>query len=137
MDMNKNEMMKDILLSTKTVASVGLSSNMEKVSYAVGSYLQSQGYRVIPVNPTADEILGEKSYPDLESIPEKIDVVQVFRRPEDIPPIVESAIKIGAKVVWMQEGIVNEEAAQMAREAGLQVVMDACMRATHQLLVRN
>jgi predicted CoA-binding protein len=137
MDMNKNEMMKDILLSTKTVASVGLSSNMEKVSYAVGAYLQSQGYRVIPVNPTADEILGEKSYPDLESIPEKIDVVQVFRRPEDIPPIVESAIKIGAKVVWMQEGIVNEEAAQMAREAGLQVVMDACMRATHQLLVRN
>jgi predicted CoA-binding protein len=137
MDMNKNEMMKDILLSTKTVASVGLSSNMEKVSYAVGSYLQSQGYRVIPVNPTADEILGEKSYPDLESIPEKIDVVQVFRRPEDIPPIVESAIKIGAKVVWMQEGIVNEEAAQMAREAGLQVVMDACMRATHQLLIRK
>jgi predicted CoA-binding protein len=137
MDMNKNEMMKDILLSTKTIASVGLSSNMEKVSYAVGSYLQSQGYRVIPVNPTADEILGEKSYPDLESIPEKIDVVQVFRRPEDIPPIVESAIKIGAKVVWMQEGIVNEEAAQMAREAGLQVVMDACMRATHQLLIRK
>jgi len=135
--MNKNEMMKDILLSTKTIASVGLSSNMEKVSYAVGAYLQSQGYRVIPVNPTADEILGEKSYPDLESIPEKIDVVQVFRRPEDIPPIVESAIKIGAKVVWMQEGIVNEEAAQMAREAGLQVVMDACMRATHQHLIRK
>jgi predicted CoA-binding protein len=137
MDMNKNEMMKDILLSTKTIASVGLSSNMEKVSYAVGSYLQSQGYRVIPVNPTADEILGEKSYPDLESIPEKIDVVQVFRRPEDIPPIVESAIKIGAKVVWLQEGIVNEQAAQMAREAGLQVVMDACMRATHQHLIRK
>jgi len=137
MDMNKNEMMKDILLSTKTIASVGLSSNMEKVSYVVGSYLQSQGYRVIPVNPTADEILGEKSYPDLESVPENIDVVQVFRRPEDIPPVVESAIKIGAKVVWMQEGIVNEEAAQMAHEAGLQVVMDACMRATHQLLIRK
>ena len=135
--MNKNEMMKDILLSTETIASVGLSSNMEKASCAVGSYLQSQGYRVIPVNPTADEILGEKSYPDLESIPEKIDVVQVFRRPEDVPPVVESAIKIGAKVVWMQEGIVNEEAAQMAREAGLQVVMDACMRATHQLLIRK
>ena len=89
------------------------------------------------MNPTADEILGEKSYPDLESIPEKVDVVQVFRRPEDVPPIVESAIKIGAKVVWMQEGIVNEEAAQMAREAGLQVVMDACMRSTHQFLVRS
>jgi predicted CoA-binding protein len=128
-------MMKEILLSTKTIASVGLSSNPAKVSYGVGEYLRSQGYRVIPVNPTADELLGEKSYPDLESIPEKIDVVQVFRRPEDVPPIVESAIKVGAKVVWMQEGIVNEEAAQMAREVGLQVVMDACMRATHQRLI--
>ena len=135
--MDQYEIMKDILLSTKTIASVGLSSNTEKVSYAIGLYLQGQGYHVIPVNPSADEILGEKSYPDLESIPEKVDVVQVFRRPEDIPPIVESAIKIGAKVVWMQEGIVNEEAAQMAREAGLQVVMDACMRATHQFLVRS
>lgn len=133
--MNNDEVLKDILLSTKTVASVGISGNKSKVSHGVGVYLQSQGYRVIPVNPTADEILGEKSYPDLESIPEKIDVVQIFRRPEDVPPIVESAIKIGAKAVWMQEGIVNEEAAQRAREAGLQVVMDACMRATHQRLI--
>jgi predicted CoA-binding protein len=133
--MNNDDMMREILLSTKTVASVGLSSNPAKVSFGVGEYLSSQGYRVIPVNPTADEILGEKSYPDLESIPEKIDVVQVFRRPEDVPPVVESAIKIGAKVVWMQEGIVNEEAAQAARAAGLQVVMDACMRATHQRLI--
>lgn len=132
--MQSDEMMKEILLSTKTIASVGLSGNEQKVSNGVGAYLQGEGYRVIPVNPTTDEILGEKSYPDLESIPEKIDVVQVFRRPEDVPPVVESAIKIGAKVVWMQEGIVNEEAAQMAREAGLQVVMDACMRATHQRL---
>ncbi|MFL7870855.1 MAG: CoA-binding protein [Anaerolineales bacterium] len=135
--MDQYEIIKNILLSTKTIASVGLSSNAEKVSYGIGQYLQGQGYHVIPVNPTADEILGEKSYPDLESIPEKVDVVQVFRRPEDVPPIVESAIKIGAKVVWMQEGIVNEEAAQMAREAGLQVVMDACMRSTHQFLVRS
>ena len=133
--MNNDDMMREILLSTKTVASVGLSSNPAKVSFGVGEYLRSQGYRVIPVNPTADEILGEKSYPDLESIPEKIDVVQVFRRPEDVPPVVESAIKIGAKVVWMQEEIVNEEAAQAARAAGLQVVMDACMRATHQRLI--
>jgi len=133
--MNNDDMMREILLSTKTVASVGLSSNPAKVSFGVGEYLRSQGYRVIPVNPTADEILGEKSYPDLESIPEKIDVVQVFRRPEDVPLVVESAIKIGAKVVWMQEGIVNEEAAQAARAAGLQVVMDACMRATHQRLI--
>jgi predicted CoA-binding protein len=99
--------------------------------------LQGQGFRVIPVNPTTEKILGEKSYPDLQSVPEKIDVVQVFRRAEDVPPIVEDAIKIGAKVVWMQEGIVNEEAAQRAREAGLRVVMDACMRATHQRLCRS
>lgn len=133
--MNDDQMMKDILLSAKTIASVGLSSNQEKESYWIVSYLKDQGYRVIPVNPTADEILGETSYPDLESVPEPIDVVQVFRRPEDVPPVVDSAIKAGAKVVWMQEGIVNEEAAQKAREAGLQVVMDACMRVTHRRLI--
>jgi len=133
--MNNDKTMKDILLSTKTIASVGLSSNPAKESYGIVRYLKSQGYRVIPVNPTADEILAEKSYPDLESVPEKIDVVQVFRKSEDVPPVVESAIKVGAKVVWMQEGIVNEEAAQKAREAGLQVIMDACMRATHQRLI--
>jgi predicted CoA-binding protein len=128
-------MMKNILLSAKTIASVGLSSNQEKESYWIVAYLKEQGYRIIPVNPTADEILGEKAYPDLGSIPEKIDVVQVFRKPEDVPPVVDSAINVGAKVVWMQEGIVNEEAARKAREAGLQVVMDACMRATHRRLI--
>lgn len=133
--MNSDQMMKDILLSAKTIASVGLSSNQEKESYWIASYLKEQGYRLIPVNPTADEILGEKAYPDLESIPEEIDVVQVFRRSEDVPPVVDSAIKAGAKVVWMQEGIVNEEAAQKARAAGLQVVMDACMRMTHRRLI--
>jgi predicted CoA-binding protein len=133
--MNNDEMMKDILLSSKTIASVGLSSNPGKESYGIVQYLKSQGYRVIPVNPTVEEILGEKSYPDLESVPEKIDVVQVFRKPEDVPPVVESAIKVGAKTVWMQEGIVNQEAAEAAREAGLQVVMDACMRATHRRLI--
>ena len=133
--MNHDQMLKDILLSTRTIASVGLSSNTEKESYWIASYLKEQGYHVIPVNPTAAEILGEKAYPDLESVPEKIDVVQVFRRSEDVPPVVEDAIKVGAKVVWMQEGIVNEAAAQRAREAGLQVVMDACMRATHRRLI--
>jgi predicted CoA-binding protein len=133
--MNNDQIMKDILLSTKTIASVGLSSNPGKESFWIVKYLKDQGYHVIPVNPTADEILGEKSYPDLESIPENIDVVQVFRKPEDVPPVVDSAIKAGAKVVWMQEGIVNEEAAQKARQAGLQVVMDACMRATHRRLI--
>lgn len=133
--MNSDETMKEILSSAKTVASVGISGNQQKVSNGVGAYLMDHGYRLIPVNPTADEILGEKSYPDLSSVPEKIDVVQIFRRPEDVPPVVDEAIKVGAKAVWMQEGIVNEAAAQKAREAGLQVVMDACMRASHQRLI--
>ena len=130
-----DQMMKDILMSAKTIASVGLSSNPAKESFGIVAYLKGQGYRVIPVNPTATEILGETAYPDLESVPEKIDVVQVFRKPEDVPPVVDSAIKVGAKVVWMQEGIVNEEAAQKAREAGLKVVTDACMRVTHRRLI--
>lgn len=133
--MNSDKEMKEILLSAKTIASVGLSSNQEKESFWIASYLREQGYRIIPVNPTATEILGEKSYPDLSSVPEKVDVVQVFRRPEDVPPVVDEAIQIGAKVVWMQEGISHEESAQKARAAGLQVIMDACMRATHRRLM--
>ena len=133
--MNSDSAMKEILLSAKTIASVGLSSNQEKESYWIVSYLKEQGYRIIPVNPTATEILGEKVYPDLESIPDQVDVVQVFRKPDDVPAVVDSAIKIGAKVVWMQEGIRHDGAAQKARDAGLQVVMDACMRATHQRLI--
>ncbi|HSG45743.1 MAG TPA: CoA-binding protein [Anaerolineales bacterium] len=134
-DMNDFELMvKEILETTNTIASVGVSSNMKKESYWIVAYLMEQGYMVFPVNPTTDEVLGEKAYTSLSEIPEKVDVVQVFRKPEDVPPVVEEAIKIGAKVVWMQEGIVNEEAAQMAREAGLQVVMDTCMRAAHSWL---
>ena len=133
--MNSDKELKDILLSAKTIASVGVSGNQEKEIYWIVSYLKGQGYHIIPVNPTATEILGVKSYPDLESVPDKIDVVQVFRKPEDVPPVVDGAIKAGAKVVWMQEGIVNEEAAQKARDAGLQVVMDTCMRATHRRLI--
>ena len=133
--MNSDKEMKEILLSTRTIASVGLSSNQEKESYWIVAYLKEQGYRIFPVNPTATEILGEKAYPDLSSIPEKVDVVQVFRKPEDVPPVVDEAIKIGAKVVWMQEGVRHEEAARKARAAGLQVIMDACMRATHRRLM--
>ena len=133
--MDSDQTLKEILLSTKTIASVGLSSNPGKVSFGVGAYLMEQGYQVFPVNPTTDEILGEKAYPDLESIPENIDVVQVFRRPEDVPSVVDAAIKAGAKVVWMQLEIVNEEAAQTARDAGLQVVMDHCMRVEHMRLI--
>ena len=133
--MNSEKEMKEILLSSKTVAAVGLSSNRAKESFGIVQYLKDQGYKIIPVNPSANEIMGEKAYPDLSSIPESVDVVQVFRKPEDVPPVVDEAIKIGAKVVWMQEGVVNEEAAQKAREAGLKVVMDACMRSAHRRLL--
>jgi predicted CoA-binding protein len=133
--MDRDSVLKEILLSAKTIASVGLSSNPEKESYRIASYLKAQGYRVIPVNPTAAEIMGDTSYPDLQSVPEKIDIVQVFRKPEDVPPVVEDAIKAGAKVIWMQEGIVHEEAAEKARLAGLQVVMDTCMRVAHRTLI--
>jgi predicted CoA-binding protein len=126
-----DKQLKEFYKSIKTIASVGLSANVEKPSFGIVYYLQQQGYRVIPVNPTAPEILGEKSYPDLLSIPEKVDVVQLFRRSEDVPPFVEQAIQIGAKVVWMQEGISNPEAAKKAEAAGLTVVMDRCMRAEH------
>ena len=127
--------LRQILKTAKNVACVGVSSNPEKPSYGIFQYLAEAGYNMIPVNPTTPEILGRKTYPDVPSIPEKIDVVQIFRKPEDVPPVVEQAIQAGAKVVWMQEGIVNEEAAQKAQQAGLQVVMDACMRATHRRLI--
>jgi predicted CoA-binding protein len=133
--MNSDAKLKEILTPPKTIASVGLSSNQEKDSYWVVSYLMEQGYHVIPVNPTATEILGEKSYPSLSAIPEKVDIVQIFRKPEDVPPVVDEAIGIGAKVIWMQEGISHDEAAEKARAAGLDVVMDACMRATHRRLI--
>jgi len=118
----------EILTTYRTVAIVGLSSDPLKPSCKVAVYLKDHGYNVIPVNPKATEILGTKSYPSLSVVPEKVEIVDIFRRPEDVMPIVEEAIKVGAKVVWMQEGIVNEAAAQKAREAGLQVVMDKCIR---------
>ncbi|MCC6569198.1 MAG: CoA-binding protein [Anaerolineales bacterium] len=133
--MNSEKEMKEILLSAKTIASVGLSANPAKESFGVAQYLKDQGYRIIPVNPGATEIIGAQAYPNLLSITESVDVAQVFRKSEDVPPIVDEAIRIGAKVVWMQEGIVNEEAAQKAREAGLKVVTDACMRAMHRALI--
>ena len=126
---------RELLETTNTIASVGLSSNPEKDSHWVVKYLKEKGYKIIPVNPTASEILGEKSYASLSDIPDKVDVVQIFRKSEDVPPVVEEAIKIGARAVWMQEGIVHEAAAKKAREAGLQVVMDACMRVTHRRLI--
>jgi predicted CoA-binding protein len=135
MTIENNLELKQILETVKTVASVGVSSNPEKESYGIFRYLQEHDYQMIPVNPTAVEILGEKAYPDLDSVPIKVEVVQVFRRPEDVPPVVEAAIRIGAQIVWMQEGVVNEQAATQAEAAGLKVVMDRCMRKTHQRLI--
>jgi predicted CoA-binding protein len=124
----------EILRNSKTIAIVGLSSDRERPSYEVGKYLKENGYRIIPVNPTEKKVLGRKSYPDLKSVPVKIDVVDIFRRPEHIPPIVREAIEIGAKAVWMQEGIKNPEAAAEARKAGLKVVMNKCMLKEHAKL---
>src|SRR5260370_28505966 len=117
---------------SKTIAVGGLSSNPMRPSFGVTEYMQGAGYRIIPVNPNEKEVLGEKSYARLEDVPEKIEIVNVFRRAEDVPPVVESAIRIGAKVVWMQSGIENEAAAEMARAAGLVVIEDACILVEHR-----
>jgi hypothetical protein len=121
----------EILTHAGKVACVGVSSNPEKASYGIFAYLLGHGFDMIPVNPTATEILGRKAYPDLPSVPEKIDIVQVFRKPEDVPAVVQQAIQVGARVVWMQEEVINEEAARTAEAAGLLVVMNRCMRKTH------
>jgi uncharacterized protein len=122
----------ELLDTAKTIAVVGLSSKSSRPSYGVVRYLQSSGYRIIPVNPNESEVLGEKCYARLEDIPEKIDIVDIFRRSELVPEIVDAAIRIGARAVWMQEGVVNEESAEKARRAGLTVIMDLCMAPEHQ-----
>lgn len=120
-----------ILRTARTIATVGLSDDTSKPAHTVPAYLQSQGYRVIPVNPTIETALGEKAYASLSDVPEPIDVVQIFRRSDQVGPIVDEAIQVGAKAVWMQIGISDEEAAARARAAGLDVVMNQCMRVQH------
>lgn len=127
--------LKRILKEAKTIAVVGLSTNPTRESHMVASYLKARGYRIVPVNPGAEEILGEKSYPNLESIKEPIDVVDVFRRPEHLPEIARQAVKIGAKVLWMQLGVANNDAARTAQAGGLEVVQDRCMMAEHSRLM--
>jgi uncharacterized protein len=122
----------DILTKYKTLAVVGLSSNPSRPSYGVTEYMQSSGYHIIPVNPNETDVLGEPSYASLDEVPQKIEIVDIFRRPEEVPPVVDAAIRVGAKVVWMQLGIVNEAAAEKARTAGITVVMDACMFVEHK-----
>jgi len=120
-----------ILKEFRNIAVVGLSPKRERPSNQVAAYLIEAGYNIVPVNPGHDEILGKKCYPNLEAIPEPIDIVDIFRKPADVTPVVDDAVKIGAKVIWMQQGIVNEEAAAIARKAGLTVVMDRCIKDDH------
>ncbi len=123
-----------LLKESKTIAVVGISSDATKDSYRVAKYLQEKGYRIIPVNPAENEVLGEKSYPNLASVKEKVDLVDIFRRSEYIVPIVEEAIQIGARAVWMQDRIVNNQAAEKAEAAGLGVVMNHCTMRTYRQL---
>lgn len=128
--MNEPDAIKRIL-AMKTIAVVGLSDKEDRPSYRVASYLKEHGYRIVPVNPMIGEWQGEKSYARLEDIPFAVDVVDIFRRSEDVPPVVKSAIAIKAKAVWMQEGVISEGAAQEAKNAGLLVVMDKCLMKEH------
>ena len=133
----RDKELKDTLSHCKTVAVVGISPKEDRPSYIVASYLKSKGFRIIPVRPDGEEILEEKVYHRLSEIPKEIgvDVVDIFRRSEDVPPIVEEAIQRGVKVVWMQEGVLHKEAEEKAEKAGLKVVMDRCMKKEHQRLL--
>ncbi len=112
------------LQNSKTIAVVGLSGDPDRISFRVTRYMQEQGYRIIPVNPMVQEVLGEKSYPDLKSVPESIDMVNIFRRSELVPPVVDQAIEVGVKYIWMQDGVINPESAAKAEAAGIPVIMD-------------
>lgn len=133
-DFADEQVIKDILANYKTIAVVGISENPERPSYHVAAYLQESGYKIIPVNPALENVLGLKAYPDLSSIPGNVEVVDIFRRSETVGPIVDEAIGIGAKAVWLQEGVINEEACNKAIRSGLKVVMDRCMLKEHSKL---
>lgn len=125
----------EILRQSRTIAVVGLSGKPWRPSYGVAEYLQKAGYRIIPVNPNESEVLGQKAYPGLDAIPERVDIVNVFRRPEYVPEIVEAAIRIGARAIWLQEGVRHDEAAEKARQAGLEVIQDRCILKEHRRLL--
>lgn len=128
------EHIKELLANAGNIAVVGLSDKPDRTSYMVSAAMQSRGYRIIPVNPNADEILGEKCYASLSDIPEPVDIVNVFRRADQVVPVAEEAVKIGAKVFWLQLEIVNEEAARIASEAGVEVIMDRCIKVEDAIL---
>ena len=129
---NESEHITELLNTAKTVAVVGLSPSPLRPSYGVAAYLQSHGYRIIPVNPEIKGALGEKAYGSLKDVPDKIDIVDIFRRPENVPPVVEEAIELKIPAIWMQETIVHEDAAAKARQAGIFVVMDRCILKEHR-----
>lgn len=125
----------NLLRNAKTIAVVGLSGSRWRPSYGVSEYMQSVGYRIVPVNPHESEVLGEKAFATLDEVPGAVDIVNIFRQPQFVPEIVDAAIRIGAKGVWMQEGVIHEEAAQRARAAGLEVVMDRCILKEHRKML--
>ena len=131
--------LRSILGDAKTIAVVGLSSNPFRDSFEVAEYLQAKGYRIVPVNPNETEVLGERAYPSLLDVPQdvRIDVVDVFRRAADTPPVAEQAVQVAAKVLWLQDGIVNEDARRIAEEGGLTVIMGVCIRRTNRRLERE
>ena len=130
-------LIEDLLRTSRTIAVVGLSNDPLRASHSVAEYLQQAGYRVIPVNPHETQVLGEKCYARLEDVPEKIDIVDIFRRSEFVPELVDSAIALGVRAVWMQQGVIHEEAAARARAAGLEVMMDRCILQDHWGLVQE
>lgn len=132
-----NNIIKDLLESSKTIAVVGLSDNPGKTSYQISKIMQEVGYRIIPVNPTVDEVLGEKSYKSLLDVPEPIDIINVFRRPEYLPEVAKEAAQTSCKVFWAQQGIVNEEAYNYLQERGFTVIMDLCIKVAHAVLVNK
>jgi predicted CoA-binding protein len=134
--MKEAEQIRELLKSAKTIAVVGLSDSPMRTSYGVSKYMLEQGYRIIPVNPMIRESLGEKAYPSLSAVPEKLDIVNVFRRSEFVPEVVDEAIRLQLPAIWMQEGVLHEEAAAKARAAGIFVVMDRCILKEHQMLGR-
>lgn len=131
MDINEPKTIETILNECQTIAVVGLSSNQMRPSYGVAKYMQQKGYRIIPVNPNETEVLGEKAYASLADVPEKFDLVDIFRRSEEAGHHVDEAIRLGAKAVWMQDGVIDEAAAERAQDAGLLVVMDDCILRQH------
>ncbi|HEY0545334.1 MAG TPA: CoA-binding protein [Pyrinomonadaceae bacterium] len=131
MEINSRETIKQILDECRVIAVVGLSSSPMRASHGVAGYMRKQGYKIIPVNPNESQVFGEQAYPSLDEVPEKIDLVDVFRRSDEAGEVVDQAIKLGAKAVWLQEGVIDRDAAQRALDAGLLVVMDRCWLKEH------